>query len=290
MANFWDELAESMKIVRQGPVSFVQKTPSLAEQQISVSPETLRQNLLQKEQYLQQAFERWKTLPRPRDLTTFFRDEQYNLSVSIESYLLEEIDFVQLMALNPGIQHVQDQILSWAHGQGKYPFTIEALSRILQLENYTASSYEALYKNLNSPGCRTLRAWGWQDEDLRQFIQFYQSAAKHAEEVHTSVASYWARSFNTAIKWLHLHKYTPSEITALYTHLDSSDCNPLRNFGWTDDGIRRVIKFYQDFTALDCPSNSEDMLEDKFSTNDYFNSVWRSFFNLNIKKTRKRGA
>ena len=284
VANFWDELAESMKIVRQGPVSFVQQAPSLAKQQVSVSPETLRQNLLQKEQNLQQAFKRWKDLPRPHDLMTFFRNESYNLSVSIESYLLEEKDFFQLMALNPGIQHVQDQILSWAHGQGKYPFTIETLPRILQLENYTASGYETLYKNLNSPGCHTLRAWGWQDEDIRQFIQFYQTASKHAEGVHTSVAFYWERSFNTAINWLHLHKYTPSEITALYTNVESSDCNRLRFFGWTDDGIRRVIKFYQDFTALDCPSNSEYILEDKFSLYDYYNRVWRSFFNLNIKK------
>lgn len=287
LADFWSELDKSIQIVRNGPVSFAQKEPSLAKQQVPVSPEALRHNLLQKEQNLQQAFKRWKALPRPKNLHAFFINGKYSSSYSIGAYLLEEKDFVQLMAPHKKIKAVQDEVLNWARGKGKYPFTIEAVSGILQLEKYTDNNYDALYKNLNSPGCRTLRAWGWQDEDIRQVIRLYQNVSKLATSSQAPGKINLDRVFNTAINWLYLQTYSPSELTDLYARLDSPGCSHLRFFGWTDSGIRQVIKLYQDFIALDCPSDSEHLLKSLFDEAEYVNSVWIRFFNRNIQENEK---
>lgn len=209
--QLWIELLEDLSIVYGGPVKFVETTHSVIPHKITFSPTEMQKRLLQKEARLKHALNRWKELksfiqkavpaeqyaavsPRyaitqfllndyageseyakavflyaagKRNLTQTLVSEEYNSSAAA----------LQAAGGDTKISALYSEILAWAHGKGKFPFTADAAAQMLGLDKYAADGHGALYQNLNTPGCKTLRAWGWTDEDIRQFIKDYRGNA-----------------------------------------------------------------------------------------------------------------
>ncbi len=221
--KFWLELLEDISIVYGGPAKFVETTHSVIPHKITLSPAETQKRLLQKEARLKHAAKRWKelksfiqkTIPaenyaaysQRNAITQFLRNDyagESEYAKAIFLYTSGKRNIVQTLVSEEytsarapiqaaegaqwNVSSLYNEILAWAHGKGKFPFTVDAVAQMLELDKYAVDGHSALYQNLNTPGCKTLRDWGWTDGDIRQFIKDYKS---HATQQYASRSILW---------------------------------------------------------------------------------------------------
>lgn len=218
MDQFWEELLGDLSIVYGGPVKFVETSHTHISHEIKISPTAHQKRLLQKEARLQYALKRWKEINASVQKTASAEEGSASLQQpAISQFLHKDYtgesafgkalflyasgkrDIIQTFTFMPELFPARTQgaeemaslyreILAWAHGKGKFPFAVEPVAQMLGLDKYAEDGHGALYKNLDSSACHTLRAWGWTDADIRQFIKSYR---EHATQQYVSRVSLW---------------------------------------------------------------------------------------------------
>ena len=129
-----------------------------------------------------------------------------------------------------------------------------------------------------------MRDWGWTDADIRQFIKVHQEAGQiDGTELYASRDISGLLEF--AYHNMHLHQYTPSELEHLYKTFNSMELLGWRSKAWPDNTLRSIIKFYQNFSALGCPSDYQ--LRERLEHLRYYSTIWFKFWNFNIQKNQK---
>lgn len=285
--DFMHELIKNTEIVQHGPISSSQPNLSSKAPQEAFAPIDVRNRLLQAEQRFQKAEKNWKAVKNKNFNISFFtlHYNEYDCKWWIEPYLLGEKDIIQVITFEyQDIRDLYNKMLAWAHGEEKFPFSFETVSQILGLNSYSNAEYDALYKALNSSGCAILRDWGWTDADIRQFIKVHQEAGQiDGTELYASRDISGLLEF--AYHNMHLHQYTPSELEHLYKTFNSMELLGWRSKAWPDNTLRSIIKFYQNFSALGCPSDYQ--LRERLEHLRYYSTIWFKFWNFNIQKNQK---
>lgn len=206
ISDFWAELLENLQIIQNGPVKIVEES-TFPNKRTLISPIEMRKQLLQKEARLKHALREWKKVkilvqknlspaqksmlstqytisqflfedytgrePLCRDLSRYISGE-FNIIQTItygkvEHNIIEILENSQKQQIN--FENLYNKILAWAHGQEKFPYSFWAAYQMLKLYDLTSLEQKALYENLDSPACDTLRDWGWTDSDIRELIK-----------------------------------------------------------------------------------------------------------------------
>ena len=159
------------------------------------SPMEMRKKLLQKETRLNYALKKWRELKtvflktagpqqytemaQAHTATRFFFETSPALELlakEIALYAGGQKDLMHILAPGqPDIEYFYHQLLAFAHGKASFPFFDIEVYRILELHKYSMSELTQLYADLDSAGCKLLRAWGWKDAEIRKIIRLYQS-------------------------------------------------------------------------------------------------------------------
>ncbi len=284
--DFMHELIKSTGIVQHGPISSFQSNLSPKETETTLSPATVRNNLLQAERRFQKAdnsLQKWK--PLNFKITPF--TQKYGVwdrSWWIEPYFSGEQDIVQLLSFrHRGIRDLYLRILAWAHGEGKFPFSFKTVSQILELNAFSDAEYDALYNALNSSGCNILRNWGWTNADIRQFIKIHKDVG---QVVGNGPFSLEDRNhvLRVAYYTMDLRPFSLQQLEYVYKKLDSIQLMGMILRGWPEDTLRAIIKFYLDLSTLGC-------LDDHSLTQmtmhlEADSKDWLDFWNFNIEQSQ----
>lgn len=219
ITNFWSKLIDSMEIVQTGPYKETKRDSGVMQQ---ISADSVRKDLLQREVRMEHSLKEWQkfksafTQKTPKlqsstfsplhEVAPFLFDVYTGVSpfgLKVFRYTVGTRNIIQTIASDDAqIAKYYSKILAWAHGQEKFPFTSQTVSKILQLDASTVNSAYALQEKLNSPGSNLLRSWGWTNKDIRQFItQYYPD-----EEADFSQANIlwkkWINQFSLYGEWV----------------------------------------------------------------------------------------
>lgn len=284
--NFMHELIKSTEIAQHGPISSFQSNLSPKGKEATLSPATVRNNLLQAEQRFQKAdnsLDTWK--PFKFTITPF--TQKYgvsDLSWWTDPYFSGEQDIVQVLSFrHKGVSDLYRQIVDWAHGEGKFPFSFNTVSKILKLNTFSDAEYDALYNALNSSGCDILRNWGWTNADIRQFIKIHKDVG---QVIGNGPFSLKDRNevLRIAYHTMDLRPYSLGHLEYLYKRLDAIELMGMILRGWPEDRLRTIIKFYLDLSALGCP---DDYHLRAISMYIEANSKdWLDYWNFNIEQSQ----
>lgn len=211
ISDFWTELLEDLNIIQNGPEKLSEEF-TFPKKIVSISPLETRKQLLQKEVRLKHALREWKKVealiqknitPAQKSMLSsqytisqfLFKDYKGRepLCEDLSRYLSGEFNIIQAITYGK-VKHgvieivadsqkqkiefadLYNKILAWAHGQGKFPYSFRTAYQMLKLHEVSAQERQALYENLDSPACDTLRSWGWTNADIRELIKDYKNA------------------------------------------------------------------------------------------------------------------
>lgn len=284
--DFMSELVKDIDIVQNGPALSFKTNSSRKVLQAALSPKTVRQRLLKAERRLQKAEKSWKEGNFLNFTLTPFTQKYgvWDRSWWIEPYFSGEQDIVQVLSFwHNGIRNLYRQILAWAHGEEKFPFSFKTVSQILELNAVSDAEYDALYKALNSSGCNILRNWGWTDADIRQFIKIHQDIGQVVGN-----APFFLKDRNhvlsVAYHTMFLPQFSLPKLEYVYKTLDAIELMGMRLRGWPEDRLRAIIKFYLDLSTLGCPDDYR--LQAMIMHLESASTDWLDYWNFNIEQNQ----
>ena len=284
--DFMHELIKNTEIVQHGPISSFQSNLSPKGKKATLSPTTVRKRLLQAERRLQKAEKSWEEEKSLNFKIASFTQKYgaWDRSWWIEPYFSGEQDIVQVLSFwHNGIRNLYRQILAWAHGEDKFPFSFKTVSQILDLNALSDAEYDALYKDLNSSGCNILRNWGWTDADIRQFIKIHKDIGQVVGN-----APFFLKDRNhvlsVAYHTMFLPQFSLQKLEYVYKTLDAIELLGMRLRGWPEDRLRAIIKFYLDLSTLGCPDDYR--LQAMIMHLESASTDWLDYWNFNIEQNQ----